>query len=84
VGGQLRSPVDGGPRPQQSAGRPGTVTSRPSERLPVYGSAMSDRRSLPPDGSGTTEQRTRPTMTAAATTAAAATQVTFQDPIESK
>ena len=85
IGSKVRSPVDGGPRPQQGMV---AVTTRPSERLPAYGSAMSERRSLPPDGSGTTDQRgsgapTRPAMTAAAA-ATAATQVTFQDPIESK
>jgi len=79
-----RSPVDGGPRPPQSA-----VPTRPTERLPVYGSAMADRRSLPPDGSGQVEQRggsgaSRPMMTAMNAASAAAAQVTFQDPIESE
>jgi len=85
IGTKLRSPVDGGPRQQQSAG---TVTARPAERLPVYGSSMSDRRSFRPDGSGSAEQRnsggiSRPVVTATAAVSAAA-QVTFQDPIESK
>jgi len=88
VSSKLLSPVDGGSRPPQSAGGTGTVSTRPAERLPVYGSATSDRRSLPPDGSGSAEQRsssstTRPTMSASAA-ATAAIQVTFQDPIESK
>jgi len=86
VGLKLRSPVDGGPCPQQ------TVTTRQSttpERLPAYGSSVSDRRSFPPDGSGTTERHSgggglsRPVVTTTSA-ASAATQVTFQDPIESK
>jgi len=86
VGGKLRSPVDGGSYPQVSAGTSTTVMMRPSERLPVYGSAMSDRRSLPPDGSGSDQRSsgpTRPTTTMPAA-ATAASQVTFQDPLESK
>ena len=81
--GKVRSPVDGGPRPQQPA-----VPTRPAERLPVYGSAVGDRRSVPPDGSGQTEERggtgtSRPMMSSSAAASAAA-QVTFQDPIESE
>jgi len=79
-----RSPVvDGGPRPRDSA-----AASRPTERLPAYGSATADRRGLPPDGSGQSEPRggggvgtSRPVMSSAASAAA---QVTFQDPIESE
>jgi len=82
-GGKARSPVDGGPRPQQPA-----VPTRPAERLPVYGSAVGDRRSVPPDGSGQAEERSgtgtsRPMMSSSAAASAAA-QVTFQDPIESE
>lgn len=84
----LRSPVDGGPRPQQTTG---TVARQSAERLPVYGSSVSDRRSFPPDGSGSAEQRSsgggggssRPVLSSTAAASASA-QVTFQDPIESK
>jgi len=87
VGSKLRSPVDGGLHAQRPDG-PGTVSTRLTERLPVYGSATSDMRSVPPDGSGSVEQHSSgstPRLTMTATAAAtAASQVTFQDPIESK
>jgi len=84
-GVRMRSPMDGGPRPQSSTG-----SAQPTERFPVYGSTTtSDRRALPPDGSGNSDHQrsgngsSRSTM-AALTTASASTQVTFQDPIESE
>ena len=69
-----------GPRPQSAAaGGLGSANARTSERLPAYGSAMSERV-IPPDGGAPTPQRAGSATNRQSTnaTAAAASQMSMK------
>ena len=82
AGAKLRASTDGGPYSQRLVG---AVGPSPSERLPAYGGAAAERAGFASEATGSSrEQRSGSRLTRPAMTATAATQVTFQDPIESE